>query len=587
MDNFDDFLKDFNSDESDSDDTVTEKEEEKIITKIIEPRKKRVEGKCQDINTLLKNDEKKKINEKNSLKENDKNSFVEKNSSIKIVNSIVDQKHLTSLQKYRSYLPLSKISVYCRQNQNKDKIKNDGNGFIQIDSSNEWFTIVIVTNISETLVSSNGGKYIRLSIVDMGCISSPKTLFLFSSGFETVWKSLSNGTVLSLLEPKLMVDQKQMMSNSLDHIRLSISNGEQIMILGQNMVVGRCKGTKKLSSQETGQCTKYVNRETDDYCTEHYMSMCSQLRNNRPAINSTQSLVIPKKFSQMNVKKSIIPLQTTKNSNKRTFDEFHRLLNLDNSPKEKNKFCLEEILEKKRKRDGDLRSNASKLFEASKERKGKNVHNEKREALSFVKKVVTNIRKTNINETRKKNAIEIWQKHQKMDPLERLKKEKEAENIRMKCSKLNMETIRSERISGLLASSNEIKNINELKNDMKENELKRLEMLDDIESKLESIHEKEVIVFTCENCKKTRQKKSALCVEGKHRIYTHKSKIKFFVCDNCKTRCTTFALYPDRACDKCGETAKFHRSGLITVSGETSLHNEKLSLRGREEKFLS
>ena len=92
-------------------------------------------------------------------------------------------------------------------------------------------------------------------------------------------------------------------------------------------------------------------------------------------------------------------------------------------------------------------------------------------------------------------------------------------------------------------------------------------------------------VVTCQICNYTSYKQSDLCKSSNHFVKVVKTKKRFFECKSCKNRTHTFDKIPKQACSKCSKVS-WVRCGMMREKKGPLLDNEKLLIRGQEEKFI-
>ena len=106
-----------------------------------------------------------------------------------------------------------------------------------------------------------------------------------------------------------------------------------------------------------------------------------------------------------------------------------------------------------------------------------------------------------------------------------------------------------------------------------------------MEEKMVNTKEIDAKVVTCKICNYSAYKQSDLCKSLNHWVKSVQAKKRFFECKKCKKRTYSFDKMPKKSCPNCKESS-WIRVGMMRERQGPVLDNEKLLIRGQEEKFI-
>eukprot|EP00080_Pristionchus_pacificus_P010184 PDM70204.1 mcm-10 [Pristionchus pacificus] len=150
-------------------------------------------------------------------------------------------------------------------------------------SQSTWLSVGVIVEKSVTLKSSNGNEYMIWKVHDLkNCDDKPLKMLLFGEAVKEHWK-LQKGSVILIMSPQVMLDDKT--SESI----FKLSKSSSIIYIGSSVDLGKCKGKK----QDGSECRAFVNEAKCEMCVYHAASEVRKLAARRGTFS--QSILIPKK----------------------------------------------------------------------------------------------------------------------------------------------------------------------------------------------------------------------------------------------------------------------------------------------------
>ena len=506
------------------------------------------------------------------------------------------------------------------------------------DVDGDWVTIGVVIQKVAPKISKNGKQYSIWKLSDLKT-KNVVTFFLFGGVYAEHWK-LPVSSVIGLLNPKIMFGEKDSKYTNKNEIcSLTVDNSTKVLVMGTAKDLGYCKAVKK--NDEI--CGALINLSEEDYCVYHIKTAYKKFSQKRAEIQTSFSNVEPKKYA-MNTNNAFfstsfaeseskdMPIierkkfNTTQLKDKRD-KELEKLSKVVKNPISKAAKNLS--LSMTETKDAIKKTNSSVIS-------AKDIFNSikrERNDLGLTQFSVPSLAKgyksgqmidLSTKSDSKLRAIQLLKAKpiQTEDPNGVKKKKRSLDKIKAKIDS----QLKS---SGDYEESEEERRTKKLKTDLIEEALNRksvngneveiaemkaqnkyftaLEKKEKMEEKLSQMLEMECDVISCHFCKYTAHSAAELCKKNGHKVVRHKATKRFFKCNNCQNRSFTFnLLMPTKPCSKCGQTSyaktsivkvsyycnKFVDNSLIVtfldqIKEETSLLDEKLSIRGQESKFLN
>lgn len=177
---------------------------------------------------------------------------IEKYSRFRLCERKIPREEMDNIMDTYKYISMQRLSSYSQRK------------LTEFSETTQWATIAIVSEKSLTKASSNGKKYLILTLTDF---SKRITMFLFDEAYETHRKS-RNGTVVLVCDPRVIPA-----SNDSKSFSLGASSASTIVPVGTATDFGQCKGVCKSGNR----CTMPVNLKKTSFCEFHIVSEFKKL----------------------------------------------------------------------------------------------------------------------------------------------------------------------------------------------------------------------------------------------------------------------------------------------------------------------
>lgn len=442
-------------------------------------------------------------------------------------------------------------------------------------SVSSWVTIGVIVEKSGTLKSSNGNEYMTWKLHDLkNCDDKPRKMLLFGEAVKEHWK-LQKGSVVALLSPQMIADDKTA------EIIIKCSKASSIVPVGSSADLGKCKGKK----QDGSECRAFVNESKCEMCVYHAAGEVRKLAARRGTFS--QSILIPKK-------NDII-----KNNPQLMYQTRPKMIISQTSTmksKEEVIKCEKETLNSMMHEKTNFSLGAKCLLSLSNS-KGDTLDKKKiGESASFKDFLNSRV----VHETRKMNERTAKEEAAVKRALGVLgkAKTKEVSNMTVKRARVeyqedqaieervNESTGRNRVLELLAKRSKHANEADEMENQMAMDHLTSLEKREAVEMVATSCMElKEVKVFSCSLCKYTARNRSAFCIKQGHAATSHLADKRFFKCKECSYKISCYSLLPTRRCQQC-KNMNWERISMVQER-KVILDTEKLEVRGEERVFIN
>lgn len=203
--------------------------------------------KLQSEKTVNLNNKSKTFDFNNAIKGNDnstaKDVYSDPFFGIRIISPLISSAELKERMKDKIAVTVSRVK----------------NHIISDNIHNDWVIAGVLINKSATKTSQKGTSYCIWKISDLSDDLKTVSIFLFSSAYKQLWKTIT-GSVIGILNPNVLESK-----DNIDQATLSIDNPQKLMILGRSKDMGKCKSIKKNGDP----CTAIVNTSRCEYCVYH------------------------------------------------------------------------------------------------------------------------------------------------------------------------------------------------------------------------------------------------------------------------------------------------------------------------------
>ncbi|XP_054845097.1 protein MCM10 homolog isoform X2 [Eublepharis macularius] len=144
----------------------------------------------------------------------------------------------------------------------------------------DWVTFGVIIKKVTPQSSSNGKTFSIWYLNDLRDFSKCVSLFLFGEVHKNHWKT-DQGMAIGLLNANPMKSKE-----GSDEVCVSVDHPQKILLLGESVDLGTCKGRKKNGEP----CMQRVNLNDCEYCQYHVQSQYRRLSSKRADLQSTFSV---------------------------------------------------------------------------------------------------------------------------------------------------------------------------------------------------------------------------------------------------------------------------------------------------------
>ncbi|XP_011352056.2 protein MCM10 homolog [Ooceraea biroi] len=162
---------------------------------------------------------------------------------IRIINPLISSTELRERMKGKVAVTVSRVKSHI----------------ISDNAHSDWVIAGVLINKSATKTSQKGTSYCIWRISDLSDDMKTVSVFLFSSAYKQLWKTIT-GSAIGILNPNVLENK-----DNVDQATLSIDNPQKLMILGRSKDMGKCKSVKRNGDA----CTAIVNTSRCEYCVYH------------------------------------------------------------------------------------------------------------------------------------------------------------------------------------------------------------------------------------------------------------------------------------------------------------------------------
>ncbi|CEO96682.1 Protein MCM10 [Plasmodiophora brassicae] len=457
------------------------------------------------------------------------------------------------------------------------------------------FGVIVSRNAKTT---ANGKKFLVWNLTDLK--ENTMKLLLFDKAANDLWLSATEGCVVCVANPEVLPDRGSDRGSASPAI--SITEMDQVLLIGQAMDFGTCKGRRK----DGNQCTMPIDRSKGDYCVFHvkaaYKKMSNarmdlqhggarnDFRSNHPAIRS--------KMAGVSVGGRYVPVCTREARVKRKQPDTPSVSVAD--AKENGLVCMQ-------------RSNSARkpIVNAS---TGRPLYLEKQIATSASNRPVLGRGMDGDDDdidldvtTSMKRAIVALggRPVAKRDPnsaalateLDAMKGDvsrRSSDQLRQRFistppasrklfGNLTMDSAEGQAILAQKSTNQHL--VEKEDHDRLESRMDFMEQKEQLAEKMQTIRSQDVKTFICMQCHTTLQKQSEYCRSQGHKPLEAIAKKRFFKCRICHSRQDVLGkLEPDTNCTRCGQrdwarTSLYKGKDCVQLNDKLRITNEKKQFR--------
>ncbi|KAL0267230.1 UNVERIFIED_CONTAM: hypothetical protein PYX00_009565 [Menopon gallinae] len=469
--------------------------------------------------------------------------------------------------------------------------------------------------------SQKGNPYCIWTLSDLRGDIKTITVFLFGSAYKEFWK-LALGVVVGILNPSLLENK-----NNKSEATLRVDRSEAIMVFGTSKDYGICKSKKNNGEN----CTAVVNKAQCEYCIYHVKQVYEKA-SRRPEL---QAHFTGKGLS--NLRNKVLGKDEvfyagklyTASKGKTALSQSERLLQaqrmvpegMDNTIKlKKDRELMQRLngeiqtVSKSKGIDGRLSSTSKTTpvsvpdAELNKPKMGdsavskpkmidldlpitnKQVLRARANAIKYIRQNGP-LKKPNDGRSSKRTPEQIKAVKRKFEAEEEQRKKiktgEDSENNPKNALKKKLEK------SGITEKFLELMNapienadlLKEAESEEREKYFTKLEFREKMEEKMATTYKIDCKAVRCLKCNYKSFSASELCKKERHPLKLVNAVKRFWKCGDCSTRTVSLELIPLQPCKTCGGS-KWERASMLPEKKTQVLPNEKLSIRGHEEKFI-
>ncbi|CAK8688138.1 unnamed protein product [Clavelina lepadiformis] len=196
---------------------------------------------------------------------------IEKYSRIRLKQRHVSSPEMDERMTGKTHLKLSLIRPTMKLNENTD-----------------WVTIAVVAKQLDPQTAKNGKKFSIWHLTDLDDCTKHVAFFLFGKVHEQLWRNITVGTVVGLLNPSIMPPKKE--DGKYDNTpALTVDVPDRVMKIGVSADLGWCTATKFRNKQPAGKCLAFINKQFGDVCVFHMQSKYKKMSAKRGELQGSVS----------------------------------------------------------------------------------------------------------------------------------------------------------------------------------------------------------------------------------------------------------------------------------------------------------
>lgn len=471
--------------------------------------------------------------------------------------------------------------------------------------------------------SQKGNPYCIWTLTDLHGDIKTITVFLFGSAYKEYWK-LTLGAVIGILNPSVLENK-----NDKSEATLRVDRSDNIMLFGDAKDYGICKSKKNNGEN----CTAVVNKANCEYCIYHVKQVyekasrrpelqanftgkgLSNLRNkvlgkdevfyagklytafkgNAALVNSRKKVesqsVVPEGMDVMIKAKKDRELLKRLNGEIQTFTksktacEGGKVCNTSKSPS----VCKSDDVASSSKLGGKT-VNKPKMIDLDRPITKEQILRARANAIELIRKKGP-LKKPEDGRSLKRTPEQIKAVKRKIEEEEeqrkRIKTGEDCENSSQSAlrKKLEKSGITSKFLELMNAPIKDTELLKEAENEEREKYFNKLEFREKLEEKMATTYKVDCKAVRCLKCHYKSFSASELCKKERHPLKVVNAVKRFWKCGDCSTRTVCLELVPLHSCKTCG-SSRWEKTTMLPEKKAQVLPNEKLSIRGHEEKFL-
>jgi len=204
---------------------------------------------------------------------------LDEHSKLRIVNRVTSRLELNEKLNSHQFYDCTSLAAASKATLTRLLLKPSPSN--ELSGKTNLAAMAILFQNSGTKISGKGSAFAIFTLGDFKT-GSLISLFLFGdaySKFNSQRNKIHDGTVLTLLSPNLLPNKP----GSETSISLSVSQKDQIVVVGKAQDYGKCMGTcrsKRNGAYTETRCRHYVDLRVSNYCTLHAKQRFGNLSKN-------------------------------------------------------------------------------------------------------------------------------------------------------------------------------------------------------------------------------------------------------------------------------------------------------------------
>ncbi|XP_078485288.1 protein MCM10 homolog [Ciona intestinalis] len=166
----------------------------------------------------------------------------------------------------------------------------------------DWVTVAVVAKQLDPQTAKNGKQFSIWHLTDLDDCNKHVALFLFGIVHEELWKKITVGSVIGILNPSIMPPRKdnvQSQSKNYDNTpALTVDVSERIMRIGISADLGWCMATKFRNKKPAGKCLAFINKNIGETCIFHMQSKYKKMGAKRGELQGSVGAPIADKYKK-------------------------------------------------------------------------------------------------------------------------------------------------------------------------------------------------------------------------------------------------------------------------------------------------
>nr|CAB3263688.1 protein MCM10 homolog [Phallusia mammillata] len=226
-----------------------------------------------------------------------KNKTVSQHEKSKTVQSIEIEQYSRIRLKQR-FVPASEMQ---QRMQSKTHLKLSLiRPTLRLAEDSDWVTVAVVAKQLDPQTAKNGKAFSIWHLTDLDDCTKHVAFFLFGKVHEELWRKITVGTVIGLLNPSIMPPKKDSSAgkNYDNTPALTVDVAERVMKIGVSADLGWCMATKYRNKQPAGKCLAFINKQYGETCVYHMQSKYKKISSKRGELQGSAAAPVADRYKK-------------------------------------------------------------------------------------------------------------------------------------------------------------------------------------------------------------------------------------------------------------------------------------------------